>query len=133
MDLLTRRTKKVGFGIGLLLVGLVLVWNGFASLTVSGNDGRYELTESLAMEASSRAVVTNDVELLRGHYRCYSDLAPIYWFYSTPDDVRVRGVATESSTMRSPSNGTASASLPKSRMRMWRTPGATAPPILRLR
>jgi hypothetical protein len=44
-------------------------------------------------------VVSNDVELLRGDYQCYSDLTPIYWFYSTPDGVRVRGVPTESETL----------------------------------
>jgi hypothetical protein len=90
---------KVGFGVGLALVGLVLVWNGFAALTVEGSDGGYELTDPLTISVSSRAVVSNDVELLRGDYQCYSDLTPIYWFYSTPDEVRVRGVATGSETL----------------------------------
>jgi hypothetical protein len=94
----TGRTK-VGFGIGLLLVGLVLIWNGFGVLGNTNSDGRYALTEPLAVEVSSRAVVTDDVELLRGHYECYSDLAPVYWFFSTPDDVRVRGVAADSDTL----------------------------------
>lgn len=95
------RKAKVIVGVGLALVGLGLVWNGFASLAVSSeeDDGRYVLTEPLAMEVSSRAVVIDDVELLRGDYRCYGDLSPVYWFTSTPDDVRVRGVAAESATL----------------------------------
>jgi hypothetical protein len=83
----------VGFGVALVLVGLFLAWNGVGALTFNGNDGRYELTEPVTIEVSSRAAVTNDVELLRGGYGVYSILAPIHKFFSTPDDVRMRGVA----------------------------------------
>ena len=94
---MTGRTKRVGFGVGLVLVGLFIVWNGVGALTFNGNDGRFELTEPLTIEASSRAVVTNDVELLRGGYGVYSVLAPIHKFFSTPDDVRARVAAGSAS------------------------------------
>jgi hypothetical protein len=81
------------------LVGLSLVWNGFGALANTGDDDGYVLTEPLAIEVPSRGVVANEVELLRGHYGCYSDLTPIYLFFSTPENVRVRGVGTESEAL----------------------------------
>ena len=94
---MTRRTKVTGFGIGLVLVGLVLVYNnGLAALAHSSHFGEYNLTDALTIEESSRAVVTDDLGLLRGHYECYSEGAPIWWVFSPPDDVRVEGVAAGS-------------------------------------
>ncbi len=97
---MTSRTKALGFGIGLVLVGLFLAWNGLGALSFIGGDDGYALTgDPLEIDVSSRAVVTNDVELLRGGYGVYSALAPIYQFYPTPDDVRAHGVAQGSETL----------------------------------
>lgn len=95
---MTGRSKAIGFGVGLVLVGLILALSGFVALFQSGNDGRYNLSDSLTIDESSRAVVSEDVELLRGEYGCYSDLSPIYLFFSN-DDVRVRGVASGSADL----------------------------------
>jgi hypothetical protein len=85
----TRRTKVIGFGTGLAVVGLVLVYNvGLASLLHSPPLREHNLTDPLTMEVASRAVVTDDVELLR-----WSTMPE---FFSTPDDVRVEGVAAGS-------------------------------------
>ena len=63
---MTRRTKVIGFGTGLVLVGLVLVYNfGLASLLHSPVFREHNLTDPLTIEVSSRAVVTDDIELLR--------------------------------------------------------------------
>jgi hypothetical protein len=75
----TRGTKN---GFGLVLVGLFLVLNGFGALFSSRLFGEYNLTDRLMIEVSSRAVVTDDVEL------------PTYWFVSSSEDVRVEGAAT---------------------------------------
>ena len=89
---MTRRTKVTGFGIGLVLVGLVLVYNiGLASLFHSPLFGEYNLSDPLTIEVSSRAVVTDDVELLRWN--------TMPEFVSPPDDVRVQGVATGSDSL----------------------------------
>ncbi|MBT8239883.1 MAG: hypothetical protein KJN63_01495, partial [Acidimicrobiia bacterium] len=94
----TRKTK-IGFGIGLVLVGLFIALNGQAALVQSSpNAGEYNLTDPLTIDVSSRAVVTDDVDLLRGHYKCYSATL-IFWFSSAPDDVRVEGVATGSEAL----------------------------------
>ncbi len=92
------RKTKIGFGVGLVLVGLILVLSGLVALFQAGNDGRYNLSDSVTIDESSRAVVSEDVELLRGEYGCYSDLSPIYLFFSN-DDVRVRGVASGSNPL----------------------------------
>ncbi len=86
---MTRRTKMVGFGTVLVVVGLVLVYNfGLTSLFHSPLFGDYNLTDPLTIEASSRAVVNDDVELLR-----WNNMPE---FVSAPDDVRVEGVAAGS-------------------------------------
>ncbi len=89
---MTRRTKVIGFGTGLVVVGLVLVYNfGLTSLGHSPVLREYNLTDPLTIEVSSRAVVTDDVELLRWN--------TMPEFVSLPDDVRVEGVAAGSETL----------------------------------
>ena len=86
---MTRRTKMIGFGTGLVVVGLVLVYNfGLASLLHSPPLREHNLTDPLTIEVSSRAVVTEDLELLRW--------TTMPEFISPPDDVRVEGVAAGS-------------------------------------
>ena len=81
----------IGFGTGLVLVGLVLVYNfGLTSVFHSPVFGEYNLTDPLTIEVSSRAVVTDDVDLLR-----WSTMPE----FVSPDDVRVEGVATRSDTL----------------------------------
>jgi len=88
----TRRTKVIGLGTGLVLVGLVLIYNfGLMSLFHSPVFGEYRLSDPLTMEVSSRAVVTDDVELLRW--------TTMPEFVSPPDDIRVQGVATGSDAL----------------------------------
>ena len=92
---MTGRTT-IGLGIGLMLLGVFMAFNGGAALMESSpNEGEYRLAEVLTIDQSSRAVMTKDVELLRGHYKCYS-ATPIFRFSSAPDDVRVQGTATGS-------------------------------------
>lgn len=86
-----RRTMVVGLGIGLVVVGLVLAANyGLASLVHSPVLRDHNLTDPFTIEVSSRAVVTDDIELLR--WNTMPD-------FVTPDDVRVEGVAAGSGTL----------------------------------
>ena len=89
---MTRRIKVIGFGTGLVVVGLVLVYNfGLASLFHSPPLREHNLTDPLTIEVSSRAVVTDDVELLRWN--------TMPEFVSPPDDVRVKGVVEGSDAL----------------------------------
>ncbi|MCP3988744.1 MAG: hypothetical protein GY724_06710 [Actinomycetia bacterium] len=86
------RTKVVGFGTGLVVVGLVLVYNfGLASLLHSPPLREHNLSDPVTMEVSSRGVVTDDVELLRWN--------TLPEFVSPPDDVRVEGVGVGSGAL----------------------------------
>ena len=86
------RGTKIGFGVGLVLVGLVLVFNfGLASLLHTPVFREHNQTDPFTIEVSSRAVVTDDLELLR--WNTMPDFAP------TPDDIRVEGVAAGSGTL----------------------------------
>ena len=90
--LVKRRTTVIGLGIGLVLVGLVLIFNfGLASLAHSPAFREHNSTHPFTIEVSSRAVVTDDVELLR--WNTMPD------FVSPPDDVRVEGVAAGSGSL----------------------------------
>ncbi len=87
-----RRSKVIGFGTGLVVVGLVLIYTfGLALLFHSPVLGEYRLSDPLTIEVSSRAVVTDDVELLR--WTTMPEFVP------PPDDIRVQGVATGSDAL----------------------------------
>ena len=87
----TRRTTMIGLGTLLVLVGLVLIVNfGLASLAHSPAFRDHNLTDPFTIEVSSRAVITDDIELLR----CNTMPA-----FVTPDDVRVEGVAAGSGSL----------------------------------
>ena len=87
-----RRATVIGLGTMLVLVGLVLIYNfGLVSLFHSPLFGEHRLSDPLAIEVSSHAVVTDDTDLLR-----WSTMPD---FVSAPDDVRVQGVAAGSETL----------------------------------
>lgn len=86
-----RRATVIGLGFVLVLVGLVLIYNfGLASLAHSPAFRDHNLTDPFTIEVSSRAVVTDDLELLR--WNTMPD-------FVSPDDVRVEGVATQSDSL----------------------------------
>lgn len=89
-----RRTKAIGFGIVVIAVGLLFVWRGLAALSQPRDADGYFVSAPLRIERASRAVMTNDVGLLRGHCDCAAEETLILNLYS-PDDVRMRGVASE--------------------------------------
>lgn len=93
-----RRTMAIVFGAVLVLVGLLLVWSGLTPLSQSRDADGSLLSDPLTIDRPSHAVVTNDVGLMRGHYDCAAEETLILGF-STPDEVRMRGVATGSNVL----------------------------------
>lgn len=96
---MTGRNKTIVFGTVLAVVGLALVWGGLGPLSQSRDAHGYVMSDSLSIDRSSRAVITYDVGLLRGHYECATEEAFILKFHSEPDDVRMQGTASGSAAL----------------------------------
>ena len=90
-----RNQKAIAFGVAFVVLGLLLTWGGLTPLSQHRDADGYLLSDPLTVDRSSRAVITNDVGLLRGHYECAGEETFLLGFYS-PDDVRMRGIASGS-------------------------------------
>lgn len=93
-----RRTTAVVSGGFVAFAGLLLVWGGLTSLSQHRDADGYLLSDPLTVDRSPRAVITNDVGLLRGHYECAGEESLFLALYS-PDDVRMQGVASASDAL----------------------------------
>jgi hypothetical protein len=89
-----RRGKAIGFGVALLVVGLVLAWSGLAPLSEywGARDG-YFMSNPLTVDRSSQAVIAEDADLLRGRYETLSEETFVLQLMGEPDDVRVQAAA----------------------------------------
>lgn len=87
-----RAEAKTIVGAVLVLIGLFLVWGGIAPLTESRDDGYY-MSDSLILDRPSSAVVTTDMDLLRGRWETLAEESFAEMFMDTPDDIRMEGVA----------------------------------------
>ena len=90
-----RKQAPIVFGAVFVAVGLLAAWGGLTPLSQDRDADGYLLSDPLTVDRPSRAVITTDVGLLRGHYECASEETLILGFYS-PDDVRMQGVASGS-------------------------------------
>lgn len=93
-----RRTREIRFGVVAVVVGLLLVWSGLTPLSQHRDADGYLLSGSLAIDRSSRAVVSRDLGLLRGQYQCAAEETWILGL-SSPDDVRMQGRASGSGAL----------------------------------
>jgi hypothetical protein len=95
-----RNTRSIVIVLGAVvaLIGLLLVWGGLTPLSQHRDADGYLLSDPLTVDRSARAVITNDVELLRGHYECAGEETFFLAFYS-PDDVRMRGITSGSDAL----------------------------------
>lgn len=97
-EVVDRRTTRTGFGVVLMVVGLLFVWGGLTPLSQYRDADGYLLSDPLKIDRPSRAVVTNDVGLLRGHHECASEETFVLDLV-TSDEVRMRGVASGSADL----------------------------------
>lgn len=95
-----RGTKAIGFGVALVVVGLVLGWSGLAPLSEywDADDG-YFMSSPLTLDRASSAIVAEDVDLLRGRYDTLTEETFIFTFMGEPDEVRLQGVASTSDAL----------------------------------
>lgn len=94
----SRKTIAVVSGGFVAFVGLLLVWGGLTPLSQYRDADGYLLSDPLTVDRSSRAIITNDVGLLRGHWDCAGEESFFLAFYS-PEDVRMQGVASGSDAL----------------------------------
>ena len=77
-----RISKAMAFGIACVGLGLVLGWAGLTPLSQDRDADGYLLSDALTVDRSSHAVMTSDVELLRGHHECAGEETFLLDFYS---------------------------------------------------
>jgi hypothetical protein len=100
VNVMTRRSnRRLAIGIIAGVVGFVLAWGGLAPLSEHRDADGYFMSNPLAVDRPSRAVVTDDVGLLRGRYETLTEESLILSFVADPDDVRMRGVASGSDVL----------------------------------
>jgi len=92
------RNLAIVLGSGLVVLGLLLAWGGVTPLSQHRDADGYLMGDPLTIDRPSRAVITNDVGLLRGHYECAGEETLILNFH-TPDAVRMQGVASGSDAL----------------------------------
>lgn len=88
-----RKQVAIVIGAVFVAVGLLAIWGGLTPLSQYRDADGYLLSDPLTIDRPARAVLTTDVELLRGHYECAGEETLILGLYS-PDDVRIQGVAS---------------------------------------
>ncbi len=88
-----RNTKFVVSGVIIAVIGLVLGYTGLAPLTEPRDADGYYMSNALEVDRPSHAVVTSDVDLLRGRWETLTEETFILEFSDAPDDVRMQGLA----------------------------------------
>ena len=87
-----RAEAKTLIGAVLVLIGLFLVWGGIAPLTESRDADGYYMSDSLILDRPSFAVVTTDMDLLRGRWETLAEESFAELFMATPDGIRMQGM-----------------------------------------
>lgn len=91
-----RSTRLVVIGAILLVVGIVLGYSGLAPLTEPRDADGYYMSNALEVERPSRAVVTGDVDLLRGRWDTLTEETFFLELADDPDEVRMQGLTAGS-------------------------------------
>lgn len=76
------------------LLGFYLIWGGIAPLTEARDGDGYYMSDLIIVDRPSRAIITGDMDLLRGRWETLAEESLVDMFLAEPDDVRIRGVAS---------------------------------------
>ena len=87
------------FGALALLLGVALVWGGIAPLTESRDADGYYMSDLFTVDRPSRAIITRDVDLLRGRWETLAEESLVDLFMADPDGIRVQGAASGSNAI----------------------------------
>jgi hypothetical protein len=90
-----RKSKSIGFGVAATLVGVVLVFGAIGPLTERRDADGYYMSELFMVGRPSHAIVTGDIDLLRGRYETVVESSVVLAFVGDPAEVRMQGIASE--------------------------------------
>lgn len=90
-----RNTAVIVIGAVAAAVGAFLVWSSMAAVGEYRDADGYYMSDPLPVDRASYAVVSSDVDLLRGRWETLSEGSLVLGIPDAPDDVRVQGTASE--------------------------------------
>lgn len=92
---MTGRSTTAGvFGVLGALVGLLLIFGAIGPLTEYRDADGFYMSDLFTIDRPSRALVTGDIEILRGRYETVVESSVALVFVADPVDVRMQGVAS---------------------------------------
>ena len=96
-----RNTKTVVIVLGAVvaLVGAVLILGAMGPLGQERDDDGYYMSDPFTVERTSHAVVSEDVDLLRGRYETLGESSVVLAVMGDPNEVRMQGMASGSTAL----------------------------------
>ena len=94
-----RSSTAIALGAIGALVGVVLIFSGMGPMGEYRDPDGYYMSDPFIVERPSRAVVSDDIDLLRGRYETLAEGSVVLGFADEPDDVRVQGIAPGSNAL----------------------------------
>ena len=88
-----RSNTAVAFGAVAVLLGVVLVFSGMGPMGEYRDADGFYMSDPFTVDRASHAIVSNDVDLLRGRYETLTEGSVVLGFVGEPDDVRMQAVA----------------------------------------
>lgn len=88
-----QRTAAIAFGIAALVVGALILLMGSAPTEHRDADGYY-MDDPVTFARPSRAIITDDIDILKGVYGPLADDAFLLYVTADPVDFRMQGVAS---------------------------------------
>ena len=89
-----RTTAIIVLGAVALAVGAILVFGAIGPIGEYRDADGYYMSDPLTVDRPTSAVITNDMELLRGRYGTLTESSVVLAFVADPDDVRMHGTAS---------------------------------------
>lgn len=89
-----RNSTAIALGAIGALVGVVLIFSGMGPMGEYRDTDGYYMSDPLAVDRRSHAVVSDDTDLMRGRYETLTEGSVVLGFVAEPEDVRVQGTAS---------------------------------------
>lgn len=94
-----RSTTAIALGAIAALFGAVLILGGMGPMGEYRDTDGYYMSDPLSVNRPSHAIVSGDTDLLRGRWDTLTEGSVVLGFIDEPDDVRMRGEASDSGAL----------------------------------